>query len=318
MSNPPEFENASAKVQDWVDESGFSLGDSVPIPYGRQWVLGFASEKLKLCLYHGKKGLSLQLQGKDSAWKQEISEEVQYLIPSSVTTNATTVTVNALPSRTVVPASGSDETGKGDWFGPIVCVSVYSDPQRDIDLEKIGVRDSKALTDKQMPALAQKIRNLDRDGYHVLILNPTKYNELYAKFYSQGKNLNHLLAWMHATVIRNLHQKKPLLQVAYVDQFANEDRISPLLKDLSAIEVIQKPGGESNLAVAAASILARSELIRWHEKMAQELGFEIPYGAGCRTLSVARQILAQFGSEKLPDFIKMHFKTTVELIGDKG
>jgi len=325
VSEPEDFVKLCHKFQDWVDESGFSLGDSISIPYGRQWVLGFASEKLKLCLYHGKKGLSLQIQGKESPWKQEISEEIELVFSglspkASALAPTASVEVNPdsslLPSGSRVPASGSDETGKGDWFGPIVCASVYSDPLRDQELLKIGVKDSKALTDKQIPALAQKIRNLDRDGYQVLMLIPAKYNDLYARFNSQGKNLNHLLAWMHATVIRNLHQKKNLIQIAYVDQFAKEDRISPLLKDLSQIEVLQRPGGESNLAVAAASILARSELIRWHEKVALELGYEIPYGAGGKTLAVARKILAQFGEPGLKDFLKMHFKTTAELLGE--
>ena len=104
---------------------------------------------------------------------------------------------------------GTDESGKGDFFGPLVVAGVLGDKQSLIELKKIEVKDSKELTDSVINKLAGRIKNLVKGKYEIIAINPAKYNELYSKI----GNLNRLLGWAHAKVLENILEKhgKPVL-----------------------------------------------------------------------------------------------------------
>jgi ribonuclease HIII len=202
---------------------------------------------------------------------------------------------------------GTDESGKGDYFGPLVIGGVHVDPRTKGQLFKLKVRDSKRITDNVIKDLDFRIRS--SCIYSVVVIGPEKYNLLYDKM----KNLNKLLAWGHARVIENI-----LLRVeckkAISDQFGSENYIKNALMKLGKqIELTQIPRAESDIGVAAASILARAEFVRRMERLSQECGRQLPKGASEQVDSVGRQILEQMGKEALNRFAKLHFKNTLRI-----
>jgi len=202
---------------------------------------------------------------------------------------------------------GTDESGKGDYFGPLVIGGVHVNSKTKDLLLNLNVRDSKKISDNVIKELDFKIRSLC--VYSVVVIGPEKYNLLYEKM----KNLNTLLAWGHARVIENI-----LLRIdckrAISDQFGSEKYIKNALMELGKkIELKQTPGAESDVGVAAASILARAEFLRRMEKLSCECGFELPRGASDKVDLSARKIVEQKGKEALNRFVKLHFKNTVRV-----
>ncbi|RLI52571.1 MAG: hypothetical protein DRP09_17635, partial [Candidatus Thorarchaeota archaeon] len=141
------------------------------------------------------------------------------------------------------PHIGTDESGKGDYFGPMVVAGVWTDESQKNKLENLGVRDSKQLSDKRCRELAGRIRELCRGRYHVVELSPAKYNTLYEDFKKEGKNLNHLLAWGHARAIESLLEKRTC-SCAIADQFGDEHYIlSKLMDKGKKVELVQTHKG---------------------------------------------------------------------------
>ena len=202
---------------------------------------------------------------------------------------------------------GTDESGKGDYFGPLVIGGVHVDSKTKDLLLSLRVRDSKKISDNVIKDLDYQIRSTCI--YSVVVIGPEKYNLLYQKM----KNLNSLLAWGHARVIENL-----LLRVeckkAISDQFGSEQYIKNALMEMGKkIELVQMPGAEADLGVAAASIVARAEFLRRMEKLSEECGFPLPKGASDQVDSAARRIVEQMGKEALNRFTKLHFKNTLRV-----
>lgn len=200
---------------------------------------------------------------------------------------------------------GVDESGKGDFFGPLVVAACYVGPEHEALLS--GVMDSKKLTDLKALALAETIKR--RCPHDVLVLMPTKYNEVYAKI----KNLNRLLEWAHAKVIETVLEKQPS-QLAISDQFADPKGLQRKL-DLKGVNVKleSRVRAESDLAVAAASVLARAEFLRRLEQLSREHGCQLPKGAGTPVLKAGKLYVSTFGRERLGEVAKLHFKTVQQL-----
>ena len=192
------------------------------------------------------------------------------------------------------PHLGIDESGKGDFFGPLVIAGVYVDgdlPRRLLDL---GVKDSKLITsDKKALEMADAIKDLiTLDRFNVIILTPEKYNELYVRF----RNLNSLLAWGHASVIENLLMRWPACPRALSDKFAHESLIKRALKEHGKKIILeQKTKAESDIAVAAASIMARAGFLTRLKYLGDKLGVTLPKGASAQVKAVAREIVAKSG-----------------------
>jgi ribonuclease HIII len=199
---------------------------------------------------------------------------------------------------------GTDESGKGDYFGPLVIAGVYlEDAQQDV-LKELGVRDSKVLSDNRCRELAEVIKS----GYmhSVVSIGPEKYNELYNKL----RNLNRILAWGHARVIENILAEIPC-RLAITDQFG--DRlfvINALMKKGRQIELVQRPKAEEDLAVAAASILARAEFLKRLHFLSQDWGLVLPKGSSPLSEEAGLKLVKLHGIDALDKVAKTHFKLT--------
>ncbi|QYK56522.1 MAG: ribonuclease HIII [Fimbriimonadaceae bacterium] len=201
---------------------------------------------------------------------------------------------------------GVDESGKGDYFGPLVVAAVYVGPEHYAELE--GVRDSKTLTDAKCHALAGVIKRTC--PYATVVIGPSKYNELYEKI----GNLNSLLAWGHARAIEDVLVK---VDCTYVisDQFADPAGLKRRLMERGQkVTLESRVRGESDLAVAAASIVARDEFVRRLAKLGEPYGVALPKGAGPQVVQAAKRLYQERGRDALAQVAKLHFKTTQQVV----
>jgi ribonuclease HIII len=215
------------------------------------------------------------------------------------------------------PHIGTDESGKGDYFGPLVSAAVFVDEHLASALTDLGVRDSKKLSDKSVRKLAADIKRLARGRYAVTRIGPERFNSLYSAMRDEGKNLNTLLAWGHARSIEDLMAAGIKPRFAVVDQFADARYIEQkILADTreSGIEILQFPKAEADIAVAAASVLARENFLDWLERESARLGVTLPKGASAQVVQAAREIVARFGEAKLAEVAKVSFKTTEKVL----
>lgn len=206
---------------------------------------------------------------------------------------------------------GIDESGKGDYFGPLVIAGICVAADDEQRLVRAGVKDSKLVSDKQAIPLAEKIRSIAGPGRcDVVHISPEKYNELYTRI----RNLNRLLAWGHARVLENLLAKSPC-DVAVCDQFGDESLIRKALMEKGrAVRLVQSPRAEQDTAVAAASILARDTFLRKLGEMSEKYGVRFPKGA-THVLQAAREFVESRGEAELGKVAKLHFKTTAKVKG---
>ncbi|MGH7206239.1 MAG: ribonuclease HIII [Nitrospiraceae bacterium] len=203
---------------------------------------------------------------------------------------------------------GSDESGKGDYFGPLVVAAVFVNPEIEQDLVLMQVRDSKRISDGRILELAPDIRQLCK--HNIVAIGPQRYNELYNKI----RNLNRLLAWGHARALENLLEQVNC-ELAIADQFGDERFIlNALLEKGKRIRLVQRPKAEEDLAVAAASILARAEFLTRLKRLSDEVGTSLPKGASPSVELAARMVLKKHGRERLNTIAKMHFKTTLAVL----
>lgn len=217
--------------------------------------------------------------------------------------------------QTAPPARiGVDESGKGDLFGSLVIAGVVLTHESELVLARRGVRDSKTLSDTQILELAQLIRA--SCPVEVLVLLPPDYNVAHEQ---HGRNLNRLLAWGHAQVITRLSRRFSVNK-AISDQFGDDSLlIEALAAEACQVPVEQRPHAESDLAVAAASVIARAEFIAAIQDYTQKAGIEIPLGASASQVKeIGKQIYRRWGRRGLERIAKMHFKTIQEIISEVG
>ncbi len=205
---------------------------------------------------------------------------------------------------------GIDESGKGDYFGPLVIAAVFVTPALEQDLALMQVRDSKKISDGRILEMAPDIRLLC--PHSLVAIGPQRYNELYAKI----KNLNRLLAWGHARALENLLQQVEC-DLAIADQFGDERLILNALQEKGKqIRLVQRTKAESDLAVAAASILARAEFLQRLDRLSQELSITLPKGASATVELAGRIVVKKYGRDRLGTVAKLHFKTTKQVLGE--
>jgi ribonuclease HIII len=203
----------------------------------------------------------------------------------------------------LIPHIGIDESGKGDFFGPLCVAGVFVRAEDFAPLKACGVKDSKTLSDASIRKIGAKIKK--QCLYHIVKINPPKYNQIYADF----KNLNRLLAWGHATTIEQLVQHSGC-QTVIIDQFADESVVEQALKRKKLqVQLSQRHRAEEDLAVAAASILARLAFIEALDQLSEALGLTLPKGSSALTIQVGKEIVSRWGEEKLKEICKQHFKT---------
>jgi ribonuclease HIII len=203
---------------------------------------------------------------------------------------------------------GSDESGKGDYFGPLVIAAAFVTPEIEPDLKLMEVRDSKRISDGRVLELARDLRQVCK--HSIVAIGPQRYNELYEKI----RNLNRLLAWGHARALENLLEQVTC-ELAIADQFGDERFIlNALLEKGKRIRLVQRPKAEEDLAVAAASILARAEFLTRLKRLSDEVGTSLPKGASPAVELAARMVVKKHGRERLSTIAKMHFKTTLTVL----
>lgn len=202
---------------------------------------------------------------------------------------------------------GVDESGKGDFFGPLVIAACYVGPEHLAEL--VGVKDSKKLTDPVALKLSERIAAVC--PHSVIAIGPEKYNELYDKF----RNLNKLLAWGHARAIENVLEVQGA-KLVISDQFAAGGLAvkAALFEKGRAVTFQSMVRAEADTAVAAASILARAEFLRRLRSLSQQFGIDLPKGA-TNVIGTGKRLVAQHGPDALPKVAKMHFKTSAQVLG---
>jgi ribonuclease HIII len=206
---------------------------------------------------------------------------------------------------------GTDESGKGDYFGPLVIAGVCLDRKIGTELSALGIKDSKRLSDSRILLLAEQVRKLALASDVVVIL-PERYNELYLKM----KNLNRLLAWGHARVIENILERKEC-SFALTDQFGDRTLVEKaLMTHGRKITLEQRPKAEEDIAVASASVIARGEFLKGIEKLSKREGISLPKGASEAVVRAGKTLFSQKGLEGLKRTAKMHFKTTQAVLGE--
>src|SRR5213082_1928215 len=290
----------AAKLRALLHDLGFVFA---PKPY----TLFFAQKnKLSVAVY--EKGPKILLQGKG------IEEFVQFELEPKILGEAELGYEEVHSPEMFEPHFGVDESGKGDFFGPLVISGVYVDLGIARKLLDGGVVDSKRISsDARIRALADTIRKTSLGLVETVLIGPAKYNELYEKF----GNLNLLLGWGHARVIENLLAKKPACPRSLSDQFADARVITAsLLKHGRKIAIEQRPRAESDIAVAAASILAREAFINWLERKSKELGLRLERGVSPSVKENARKLVELNGPGALREVAKVHFRTAHETAPD--
>lgn len=206
-----------------------------------------------------------------------------------------------------LPYIGTDESGKGDFFGPLVIAGVMVDETNKKLFEDMGVKDSKKLKDEEILKLAEKIKK--NSVCSIVAISNIRYNELYVSF----KNLNKLLAWGHARAIENILEKTDC-KYALSDKFGDESLIlNALLQKGKTIKLEQRVRAESDIAVAAASVLARANFVQRMADMESYYGCKFPKGCNEQVKEAARAFAKQFGVKRLSEVCKAHFKTLHEL-----
>ncbi len=288
-----------------VATAGMSTLERVKVPYTS---LALKGRHLTVNLYTSGK---LVVQGKDA------EEFVLFTLEPLVLGAATLGYEDVIDPAMFAPHMGTDESGKGDIFGPLITVAAFVDETTSRQLLELGIRDSKTITDGKIVTLAKEVRRiLGRKNCAFVLLRPLTYNRVYQKI----GNLNRLLAWCHARAIETLAEQRPDCSRVVVDQFAKTEHTitRALLPKGRKLKVEQMHKAERDIAVATASVLARDVFISEMKRMAESYEVVFPKGAGPQVPTTLDSLLQSKGVEVLPAVAKCHFKTIEEALGRHG
>jgi ribonuclease HIII len=214
------------------------------------------------------------------------------------------------------PHAGLDESGKGDFFGPVVAATVIADKPAIEAWLKAGAKDSKKLADSQILKLDEIIRATPGAVAKTCSCGMAKYNELMSRPHA---NLNRLLAWQHATALAQALDLKWVPR-GLLDQFSKTPLVQAELKkkNVRNFELSMRTKAEEDPVVAAASIVARAEYVRAMKQLSQRFGEPLQKGASARVKEQAAKIIERFGALALRDFAKLHFRTAYEVVSAAG
>ncbi len=293
----------AAVLQAHLRQHGYEFRE---VPYAR---FAGAKDKLNVVFYESGK---LVVQGKGT------QEFVEFVLEPEILQEVRLGYEEVLNPDLLLPRFGVDESGKGDFFGPMCIAGVYVNGDIVKQWKESGIRDSKHIgSDRKIAELAEVIRKTPGCVSSVVPVGNEAYNRLYAKM----KSVNTLLAWGHARVIENLmlqqHRMNPKPVRAISDQFASSKEVvaKSLMSLGREIELVQRHKAEEDLAVAAASILARHEFVTRLAAMEKQFGMELPKGASAAVDAAAKEFIARHGVENLPKVAKMHFRTALRAQG---
>jgi ribonuclease HIII len=287
----------------WLRSHDFAMRE---VPYAR-----FAGEKDKVNVVYYESG-KLVLQGKG------VAAFVEFVLEPEILKAAKLGYETVLNPDLLMPRLGVDESGKGDFFGPMCVAGVYVNADVIRAWEDVGIKDSKHIgSDKRIADLAEIIEKTKGCVTAVVPIGNEAYNRLYAKM----RSVNALLAWGHARVIENLmlkqYQMKPPPVRAISDQFASsKSTVAKALMSLGRdIELIQRHKAEDDVAVAAASILARNEFVKRLAALEKQHGAKFPKGASAAVDAAAKEFFERHGASELAKVSKTHFRTSYRAQG---
>jgi len=282
----------TAKFKADLDQRGYLFRDVPYAHFGAEHL----GEKVSLAFYKSGK---LVIQGKGT------TDFIQFYLEPVLLGEARLGYEHILNPEMLEARIGVDESGKGDFFGPLVVAGVYLDADTAMQMHELGVKDSKQITsDKRIAELAKEIRAATK--WNVVPIGNEAYNRLQAKM----GNVNNLLGWGHARVIENVLAKVPAAPKAISDQFGNKAIVQRALMERGRkIELVQRHKAESDLAVAAASILARDEFVHRLRLLGKEFGMTLPKGASQAVIDAGIEIVKKHGTDALPKVAKIHFRT---------
>jgi len=276
------------------------------VPYAR---FAFESDKTSIVFYESGK---LVVQGKGT------QEFVEFVLEPEILKQAKLGYETVLNPDLLLPRFGVDESGKGDFFGPLCIAGVYVNESVINAWKEAGIRDSKNISsDKKISDLAELIRQTPGCVVDSVVVGNEAYNRLYEKM----KSVNTLLAWGHARVIENLmgkrYQMNPPPVKAISDQFAASKAVieKALMKQGKEIQLVQRHKAEEDIAVAAASILARDEFVKGIAKLEHQFHLKFPKGAGDLVDKAAKAFVEQRGAGELQKVSKLHFRTALRAQG---
>ena len=276
------------------------------VPYAR---FAFESDKTNIVFYESGK---LVVQGKGT------QEFVEFVLEPEILKQAKLGYETVLNPDLLLPRFGVDESGKGDFFGPLCIAGVYVNEAVINSWKDIGIRDSKNISsDKKIADLAKLIRETPGCVVDSVVVGNEAYNRLYEKM----KCVNTLLAWGHARVIENLmgkrYQMNPPPVKAISDQFAASKSVieKALMAQGKEIQLVQRHKAEEDIAVAAASILARDEFVKGIAKLESQFAMKFPKGAGDLVDKAAKEFVETRGAGELQRVSKLHFRTALRAQG---
>ncbi len=257
-------------------------------------------EKVKLQVYFGKKGVKTVVQGDK---KLLLYNDVMDIVSGSEELNLT-------GEDFIEPGSyiGSDESGKGDFFGPLVVAAAAVDKDSKQQLRKLYIKDSKEYSDTEISSTAPTIKEILKNRFIVRVVKPQEYNTLYERYL----NLNRMLAFLHSDTIKELLQKTECNDII-VDKFGNEKLLIAGFSGMKKkIKLHQFTKGERYIGVAAASILAREAFISWFDEIKEKTGISLPKGASDKVIEALRIMVNKYGDESKVRLVKMHFKNSLK------
>ena len=279
-------------LEKWCDKRALPF---FKVDYAR---FAFKDDGLNIVVYNSGK---LVLQGKKTA------QFIEFVLEPEITKSFNFGNERQNHPEWFVPHAGLDESGKGDFFGPLITACVIADGNMVDKWLESGLRDSKKVTsDAAIFRLEAIIRHTDGVVAEVCFAGMEKYNELYKKF----GNLNKLLAWYHSKSLLNALDKR-WVDKGLLDQFSKQKLVQQYLKN--DFQLDQRVRAEDDPVVAAASVVARAEYIRQMKKISDLAGFKLSRGASKKVKDEAKTIVDKFGIDSLAKFAKLHFKTSGEL-----
>ena len=285
-----------------LQNSNFQIHPGKTIQYGLQYIVIHEKEKFPVNIYYSKKkGVSYIIGGSNQS---EIKKKLQQLLGLEIEPLATKPDWNVW--------LGTDESGKGDFFGSLVCAGFVCKKAMVNQLRILGVKDSKLLKDREIEEISREIIARFKPFIEIVILTPEKYNELYYKFSLQNKKLNELLAWMHTRIIKNLFSLHKFDGVL-IDKFTTKKVIMQSFKTLPEVDIILQEKAEQDVAVATASIIARYHFLQTMKMLSKTYQMDFPKGANRKVIQFAKNFIERYDKETLIKVAKIHFKTYQEL-----
>ncbi len=298
-----DFQARCRALTSKLRDAGWSVVAERAIPYGRMFSLSTGGgAEANLNCYHGKKGFKFVPGGKRA-------DEVARILGGEAPKREARRPGSDDPFELGWPRIGGDESGKGDYFGPLTVAAFHMERDDADTLRSLGVGDSKGLTDRRIERIANELETMERGAVRVLM--PRDYNARYA----ERGNLNILLAEMHGECVRALRAEGAAdVAVVVIDQFAKD---TTMLRSELALptrhRLVTRTKGEADPAVAAASILARAAFVEGLRELGHEFGQMFPPGAGKPVLQAGAAFVRTFGRDRLADVAKVHFATTRQL-----